>query len=69
LAKHLHILHCTRDYDLDFVVISDMGRRDFTPSILNRLLDGIYFEWISRLGRGGGTLFSVRTYTMEVLAS
>jgi hypothetical protein len=47
LAKHLHIAHCTRDHNLDFVAISKTGRRDFSQSLLNRLSDGIDFEWTS----------------------
>jgi hypothetical protein len=52
LAKHLHIAYCTRDRNLDFVAISKTGRRDFSQSLLNRLSDGIDFEWTSQSPRG-----------------
>jgi hypothetical protein len=55
LAKHLHIVDCCRDHNLDFVAISKTGRRDYSQSLLNRLSGGIYFEWFSD--------------TMDVLAS
>ena len=29
LAKHLYIVDCDREYILDFLAISGMGRRDF----------------------------------------
>jgi hypothetical protein len=71
LAKHLHIAHCIRDHNLDFVAISETGRRDFSQSLLNRLSGGLDFEWISSppRGRSGGILVGVRSDTMEVLAS
>jgi hypothetical protein len=28
LAKHSHIADCCKDYNLDFVAISDMGKLD-----------------------------------------
>jgi hypothetical protein len=71
LAKHLHIAHCIIDHKLDFVAISETGRRDFSQTLLDRLSGGVEFEWTSRLprGRSGGILLGVRTDTMEVLAS
>ena len=71
LAKHLYIADCVRDHSLDFVAISETGRRDFTQSLLNRLSGGIDFVWHSRppRGRSGGILLGVRTDTMDVLAS
>jgi hypothetical protein len=71
LAKHLHIVDCCRDHNLDFVAISETGKRDYSQSLLNRLSGGIDFEWFSRppRGRSGGMLVGVRSDTMEVLAS
>jgi hypothetical protein len=40
LAKHLHISHCITDHKLDFVAISETGRRDFSQTLLDRLLGG-----------------------------
>ena len=47
LAKHSHIAACCRDYDLDFVAISETGRRNFSQSFLDRLSGGINYQWYS----------------------
>jgi hypothetical protein len=69
LAKHLHIVECIRDHGLDFVAISETGRRDYSRSLLHRLSGGIDFTWVSRppRGRSGGMLIGVRDSSMEVL--
>ena len=61
-AKHLNIAHHVRDYKLDFLAISETGRRDFPSSILNRLSDGVDFTWHScpPRGRSGGMLLGKR---------
>jgi hypothetical protein len=71
LAKHSHIADCCKDYNLDFIAISETGKRDYSQSFLNRLSGGIDFEWFSRppRGRSGGLLIGVRTDSMEVLAN
>ena len=60
-----------RDHHLDFVGISETGKRDFSVSLLIRLAGGVDFTWISRppRGRSGGLLLGVRKDTMEVLSS
>ena len=70
LAKHLHFADCIREHKLDFLAISETGRRDFPVSLLNRLSGGIDFTWVSRppRGRSGGILLGVRSESMEVLA-
>jgi hypothetical protein len=70
LAKHLHFADCIRDHNLDFLAISETGRRDFSQSLLNRISGGIDFTWILSppSGRSGGILLGVRSDTMEVLA-
>ena len=70
LAKHLHIAHCIRDHNLDFVAISETGRRDFTATVLNRISGGLDFQWYCRppRGRSGGILLGVNSNSMEVLA-
>jgi hypothetical protein len=70
LAKHLHIAHCINDHNLDFVAISETGRRDFSQHLLNRLSGEKDFDWTSQppRGRSGGILLGVRTDTMEVMA-
>jgi hypothetical protein len=37
LAKHLFFADSIREHNLDFLAISETGRRDFTQSSLNRL--------------------------------
>ena len=71
LAKHVHIVDCIKEHNLDFAAISETGRRDFSVSLLNRLSGGLDFTWISHppRGRSGGILVGVRSETMEVLAS
>ena len=49
LAKHLHFAGCVRDHDLDFLAISETGKREFSQSLLNRLSGGIEFDWYLRL--------------------
>jgi hypothetical protein len=54
-----------------FLAISETGKRDFSQSLLNRILGGIDFSWFScpPRGRSGGILLGVRTNTLDVLAS
>jgi hypothetical protein len=70
LAKHLFFADCIRDHNLDFLAISETGRRDFTQSFLSRLSGGVDFVRHSRppRGRSGGILVGVKTATMDVLA-
>src|SRR6266511_3982976 len=70
LAKHLHVADCVRDHDLDFVAISEAGRRDFPVHVLNRLSGGLEFTWhcLPPRGKSGGILLGVKTNSMEVLA-
>ena len=48
LAKHVRIVDSIRDHNLDFVGISETGKRDFSSSLLNRLSGGVDFTWVSR---------------------
>ena len=48
LAKHLHFAGCIRDHNLDFLAISETGRREFSQGLLNRLSGGMDFVWYSR---------------------
>ena len=61
LAKHLHFIHCVRDHNLDFLAISETGKRDYSQSLLNRLSGGIDFACFSIPPRGcsGGILLGV----------
>ena len=69
LAKHLHIADCVKEHDLDFVAISETGRRDFPMHTLNHLSGGIEFiwKWIPPRGRSGGILIGVRDSSFELL--
>ena len=71
LAKHARIADSIRDYRLDFVGISETGKRDFSTILLNRLSGGVKFTWKSHppRARSGGILLGVKTETMDVLAS
>jgi hypothetical protein len=70
LAKHLFFADSIQEHNLDFLAISEMGRRDFAQSFLDRLSGGLNFVWHSRppRGRSGGILVGIKTDTMEVLA-
>ena len=70
LAKHLNIAQYVRDHKLDFVAISETGRRDFQVSVLDRLSGGLDFTWhfIPPHGRSGGILLGVRSDSFDVLA-
>jgi hypothetical protein len=76
LAKHSHIVDCCKYYNLDFynldfIVISKTGKRDYSQTLLNWLSGGINFEWFSRPPRGklGGLLIGVRIDFMKVLTN
>jgi hypothetical protein len=70
LTKHLFFADFIREHNLDFLAISETGRRDFTQSFLDRLSYGENFMWHSRPlhGRSRGILLDIRTDTMDVLA-
>jgi hypothetical protein len=58
LAKHLFFVDCIRNHNLDFLAVSEIGRRDFIQSFLNRLSGGADFvghSWLPR-GHSGGIL-------------
>ena len=65
----LHIMQCIQDHDLDFLAISETGRRDFLVNFLNRLSGGLDFTCYSRPphGRSGGMLLSVKSESLDVL--
>ena len=41
LAKHARIADFIRDHRLDFVGISETGKRDYSASLLNHLSGGV----------------------------
>jgi hypothetical protein len=68
LAKHLYIAKSIKEHVLDFVAISETGKRNYSTSFLSLLLGGEDFVWVSRppRGRSGGLLVGVRVSTMEI---
>jgi hypothetical protein len=68
LAKKLHIVDYVGKHKLDFVAISEAGRRDFLVSLLKCLFIGVDFTWTFHLpcGRSQGLLLSIRLDTMNV---
>src|SRR3954468_19181846 len=69
LTKHLNIAQYVQDHNLDFLAISEIGRRDFPLSVLDRISGGMDFTWhsIPPRGRSGGILLGVLSDSMEVL--
>jgi hypothetical protein len=58
LAKHSHIADGCRDYDLDFIAISETGRRNFSQSFLDRYQAGLTFSgFLTRLVVGPGVFY------------
>jgi hypothetical protein len=68
LAKYLFFADSIREHNLDFLAISETGRRDFTQSFLDR--GSANFVWHSRPPRGqsGGILVGIKTDTTDVMA-
>jgi hypothetical protein len=69
LAKHLHIADYIKDHELDFVAITEYGKRDFPLKILDNLTGGVEFiwKWIPPRGRSGEILLGVRASSLELL--
>ena len=59
LAKHVRIADFIRDHSLDFVVISETGKCDFSASLLNRLSGGVDFTFLVRHVVDTGAYYSV----------
>jgi hypothetical protein len=70
LDKYLHFFDCVQGIVFNFLGISEIGRRDYSTSLLNRLSGGDDFTWFSRPRRGLSSflLLGVRAYTMHLLA-
>ena len=69
LAKHIHIADCVREHELDFVAITESGRRDFPVQTLDHLAGGYEFtwKWIPPRGRSGGILLGIKDNSLELL--
>jgi exonuclease III len=61
LAKHNLLSNFSKEQRLNFIVIMEMGRSDFSDSTLRHLCSGVDFLWHSmpRRGRSGGMLLGV----------
>ena len=55
-AKHLTITESVRDNKLDFVVLSETGRSNFSTPFLNKLAGGFQYEWFVLIGINSVTL-------------
>jgi hypothetical protein len=71
LAKHKHISDCVRDYALDFVAISECGKRDFPTRDLDHFSCGKDYEWhiLPPSGRSGGILLGIHSTYLELLST
>ena len=70
LAKHKHVIDCVHEHGLDFVAISEAGKCDFRPNVLEHLSGGFDYTLHSlpARGRSGGILLGIQTTTMDLLA-
>jgi hypothetical protein len=51
LDKHLHIAESIKEHVLDFIAISEMGKRNYSKKFLNRLSGGkTLFGYPAHLG-------------------
>jgi hypothetical protein len=67
-AEQLTIIEAIREHRLDFVVISETGRSNFSAPFLNHLAAGYDFVWfcLPPQGRSGGILAGFNTATLNV---
>jgi hypothetical protein len=67
-AKHLTINESVREHSLDFVVISETGRSNFSAPFLRHLSAGFEFSWfvLPPQGRSGGILAGFRNTHITV---
>ena len=71
LAKPKHISDCVRDHSLDFVAISECGKRDFPTRDLNHFSCGNDYEWhiLSPSRRSGGILLGIHFTYLKLLSA
>ncbi|SPT19449.1 unnamed protein product [Triticum aestivum] len=71
LAKHKHISDCVRDHALDFVAISECGKRDFATRDLDHFSCGYDYEWhvLPPSRRSGGILLGIHSTYLELLST
>jgi hypothetical protein len=71
LAKHKHIADCVRDHALDFVAITELGKRDFQTRDLDHFSCGYDYVWhvLPPSGRSGGILLGIHSTYLELLST
>jgi hypothetical protein len=67
-AKHLAIKEAVREFNLDFVVISETGRGSFLVPFLANLAAGMDYSWycLPPRGHSGGILSSINNASLVV---
>ena len=71
LAKHKHIADCVKDHSLDFVAITESGKRDFPTRDLDHFSCGFDYEWhvLPPTGRSGGILLGINSTYLQLLST
>jgi hypothetical protein len=67
-AKHLAIKEAVREFNMDFVVISETGRGSFLVPFLANLVAGMDYSWYCLPPRGhfGGILSGINNASLVV---
>ena len=68
MAKRRFLAEASLEHRLDFIALSETGRRNFTSQFLATLSGGVDFDWhcLPPRGRSGGVLLGVKCETLEV---
>jgi hypothetical protein len=66
--KHKYICDLTKESNLNFIAISEIGRSDFTPRFLKKLCSGKDYLWHCKPpnGRSGGMLLGVNLQIFDI---
>ena len=67
-AKHCTVYENVREEKLDFVVLSETGRSNFSAPFLKRLSGGMDYMWfcLPPHGRSGGILVGINSATLMI---
>ena len=71
MAKHKHIADCVKDHALDFVAITEAGKRDSPTRDLDHFSCGLDYEWhvLPPTGRSGGILLGINSTYLQLLST
>ena len=71
MAKHKHIADCVKDHALDFMAITEAGKRDFPTRDLDHFSCGLDYEWhvLPPTGRSGGILLGINSTYLQLLST